>query len=95
LASEGKFSIQPLQLEIYETTANHGLLRKWSEDTGGAFFRSDQLDRVGETLLAAGLKPTVYTSSRTRSVIHLKWIFWTLVLLLTAEWFLRRYLGGY
>lgn len=95
LSSEGKFSIQPLQLEIYESTADHALLRKWGADTGGGFFRPDELDQLGETLLAAGLKPMVYTSTRTRSVIHLKWIFWTALLWLSAEWFLRRYLGGY
>ncbi len=95
LTASGKFSVQPIQLELFETTADHGLLRRLSSDNGGAFFYPNQLDQLATTLLDKDIKPVVYATSRTRSVIHLKWLFFLLLGLMSAEWFLRRYFGAY
>lgn len=95
LTYNGKFSVQPIQLELYETTADHGLLRRLASDHGGSFYDAGRLDALTEELLQKDLKPVVFASTRTRSVIHLKWIFFLLLGLLSMEWFLRRYHGGY
>jgi hypothetical protein len=95
LEHSGQFSIQPIQLEVYETTADHGLLRLLSQQYGGKFYYPNQLNNIGESLKQRDIKPVVYSTSKTRSVIHLKWIFFLLLGLLTMEWFLRRYHGGY
>lgn len=95
LEHTGQFSIQPIQLEIYETTADHGLLRLLSQQYGGQFYYPNQLNDLGESLKQRDIKPVVYSTSKTRSVIHLKWIFFLLLGFLTLEWFLRRYHGGY
>ena len=95
LTYSGKFSVQAIQLELYETTADHGLLRRLASEHGGRFFTVDQLDILTEELLNKDLKPVVFASTRTRSVIHMKWIFFLLLGLLSMEWFLRRYHGGY
>jgi hypothetical protein len=95
LVYNGQFSVQPIQLEVYETTADHAMLRRLSEAYGGAFFLPGQLSQIGQHLLEKDIKPVVYSSTRTRSVIHLKWIFFLLLGMLSLEWFLRRYYGGY
>lgn len=95
LTADGQFSIQPIQLELYETTADHAMLRRLSEEFGGQVFYRDQLEQLGEALLARDIKPVIYTTSRTRSVINLKWIFFLLLGMLSLEWFLRRYYGAY
>ncbi|RME09625.1 MAG: hypothetical protein D6816_04205 [Bacteroidetes bacterium] len=95
LTYNGKFSVQPIQLELYETTADHGLLRRLAADHGGRFYTAGQLDALAEELLQKDMKPVVFATTRTRSVIHLKWIFFLLLGLLSMEWFLRRYHGGY
>jgi hypothetical protein len=41
------------------------------------------------------LKPVLYDTFITQSAINLKWIFFLLLALLTAEWGIRKYLGGY
>ncbi len=41
------------------------------------------------------VKPVIYNTTQTRPVIHLKWLFFLLLGLLSLEWFLRRYFGGY
>ena len=91
----GQFSVRPIQLELYQTTANHNLLRLLATEYGGTVFYQNQLDQLGDAILAKDIKPILYTSTRTRSVINLKWIFFLLLGLLSMEWFLRRYYGGY
>lgn len=96
LTYSGQFSVQPIQLEVYETTADHGLLRLLSEKYGGELVYPTQLTSIASMIKETGkVKPVIYQTSKTRSVINLKWIFFLLLGLLTAEWFLRRYFGGY
>jgi hypothetical protein len=95
LSYDGQFSVQPIQLELYETTADHAMLRRLSQEFGGQMFYQGQLAQLGQALLEKDIKPVIFSSSRTRSVINLKWIFFLLLGLLSAEWFLRRYFGAY
>ena len=95
LTYNGQFSVQPIQLELYETTADHGLLRLLSERTGGALFTPAGLEQIPETLRnEEAIKPVIYQTSQTRSAINLRWLFIPLILLLAAEWGMRRYFGG-
>jgi hypothetical protein len=96
LVYNGQFSIQPIQLELYETTADHGMLRLLSEKYGGQLLYPDALENIPAMLEEKGtVKPVIYETTKTRSVINLKWIFFLIAGLLSLEWFLRRYLGGY
>lgn len=96
LVYNGQFSIQPIQLELYETTADHGMLRLLSEKYGGQLLYPDALENIPAMLEEKGtVKPVIYETTKTRSVINLKWIFFLIIGLLSVEWFLRRYFGGY
>ena len=96
LSYNGQFSVQPIQLELYETTADHSLLRMLSEKYGGEMVSPGDLANIGNLIEETNsVKPVIYQTSKNRSVINLKWIFFLLITLLTAEWFLRRYFGGY
>ena len=96
LTYKGQFSVQPVQLEVYETTADHGLLRLLSEKYGGQMVYPNQLTSIASIIKEKGtVKPTIYETSKTRSIMNLKWIFFILMGLLTLEWFLRRYFGTY
>ena len=96
LTYNGQFGVQPVQLEVYETTANHGLLRLLSEKYGGQLVYPGDLASVSGLIKNKGtIKPIVYNTTKTRSIINLKWIFFILMGLLTLEWFLRRYFGSY
>lgn len=96
LKYNGQFSVRPIQLEVYETTADHGLLRLLSEKYGGALVYPNNMSTITDLVKAKkSVKPTIYQTTKTRSVINLKWIFFLLLSLLTLEWFLRRYYGGY
>ncbi len=95
LEYNGQFTVQPIQLELYETTADHSLLRNMSREYGGKLFYPTQLAELGTALMAKDIKPIIYSSTRTRSIINVKWIFFLIMGLLSMEWFLRRYYGGY
>ena len=96
LAYSGQFSVQPIQLESYETTADHGLLRLLSEKYGGQMvYPADVASIDGLIRERETVKPVIYETSQTRPVINLKWLFFALLGLLTVEWFFRRYFGGY
>ena len=95
LDAGGAFSVQPIQLELYETTADHALLRALSNQLGGSMVRPQDMASLADSILAKNLKPVMYTTQKTETAMNLKWIFGILISLLAAEWFLRRYYGGY
>ena len=96
LVYEGRFSVQPIQLELFETTANHAVLRQLSHQYGGEMVQAANLASILEKIKAKEtVKPVIYQSTHTNPLINLKWIFLLLAALLAAEWFLRRYFGAY
>lgn len=96
LTVDGQLSVQPIQLELYEATADHGMLRLLSEQFGGALRYPGQLADIPALIAQTGYdKPVLYQTTQTRPLINTKWIFGLLLLLLSLEWFLRRYFGAY
>lgn len=96
LQYDGQFTVQPIQLELFESTADHRLLQLISDQFGGTLVGPDAVASLaGRIAEKETVAPVIYQSVATRSVINLKWIFFLLLTLLTAEWFLRRYFGGY
>jgi hypothetical protein len=94
--ADGRFSVRAIEMEMFETTANHGLLRDLARKNGGQMVYPNQLTALADSILAQPtIKPVIYETTTTDPLIHLKWIFGLLVLLLGLEWFLRRYFGAY
>lgn len=96
LSYSGQFSVQPIQLEAYETTADHNLLRLLSEKYGGEMVYPSNIASLTERIASQEtIVPVLYETVKTQSVLNLKWIFFVLLALLTLEWFFRRYFGSY
>ncbi len=96
LTATGRFSVQPVQLEAFATTADHALLRRLAEEYGGQLLYPDQIDEIPALLEQSGkVKPVAYASTRTQGLLHHKWLFFLILGLLSLEWFLRRYFGSY
>ena len=93
--SGGEFSVQRLQIENLNLTANHQLLRQLSEETGGNFYTASGLDQVAEATTRQQAKSRIYTSEAYLPIINLKWIFFLLLLLVSLEWGIRKYMGSY
>jgi hypothetical protein len=96
LTYNGKFSIRPIQLEGFATTANHGLLKLMSQKYDGVMVYQDNLMALADSIEAKNtIKPVIYSANQTRSIINLKWIFFLILFLLSIEWFFRRFFGAY
>ncbi len=96
LSAEGRFSVQPIQLELFERTADHNLLRLISNRYGGQLIAPDSISQLPGIIAGRDtVKPVVFQNTTTRSAINLRWLFFLALALLSAEWFLRRYWGGY
>ena len=96
LKSGGAFSVKSVQLEVFESTANHQLLHLISAANGGQVVYPENLSELPKYIEEKGFaKPILYESIKTRSLIHLKWIFFLILGLLGFEWFLRRFFGSY
>ncbi|WP_116106184.1 hypothetical protein [Lewinella sp. IMCC34191] len=96
LISDGRFSVQAVEVERYVLEADHGLLRQLSERYGGELLFPGQLSTIADRLDASGVaKPVLFETINTRSVLNLKGIFALLFLLFAAEWGLRRWSGNY
>ncbi len=96
LTYEGQFSVQSVEVERFVLEADHGTLRLLSERFGGQFLLPQDMQQLPEILAGSGtVKPILYSSTNTRSILNWKWLFFGLLGFLTLEWFLRRYFGGY
>jgi hypothetical protein len=91
----GEFTIKDQQLEALSTTADHNLLRKLATQTNGRFYLPNQLDSLAAQLINNPPPDRVQSSEETMELIHLKWLFFVLLLLATAEWGIRKYQGSY
>lgn len=91
LSCSGSFAVEALNIEQRRLVADHGLLATLAMLTGGQVFRPDDTD--GLTKRLSDLKPTLYTHSRYAEMLRLPAVLILILLLLAAEWVLRKYLG--
>lgn len=96
LSFNGRFSVQAVEVERYALEADHGLLRRLSDRYGGELLFPADLAGLPARLETGGtVRPVLFETVNTKSVVHLKWIFFVLLGLFAGEWFMRRYFGGY
>lgn len=89
--AEGSFAIEAMNLEQQQIAADHSLLATLCALTGGELYMPDQLPALEERL--SSLKPTIYTHTRYAEFLRLPLVLALIILLLAAEWVLRKYHG--
>lgn len=95
LSYSGVFHVKKLQLEELTSVADHQILKDLSFKTKGQYFEKDQIKDLFQTLNALKTQGKVRLTETYSDLINLKWLFITLLLLVSLEWFLRKYHGGY
>ena len=93
--SSGEFVIRDIQLENLNLTADFDVLRQLSAKTGGKFFKNNQFEEIKQTILNHKVPEKIDATEDLKEMINLRWIFFLILGLLTAEWVFRKYLGGY
>lgn len=91
----GEFAVVERQAELQNLTADFDLLRKLSDNTGGNFYTASNLSQLRADLQRTEATSIIHTEETYDSIINLKWVFWLLLLLVTAEWALRKFYGSY
>jgi len=91
----GQFLVSELQFESMDLTADHSMLRKLSADSGGKFYPADDIGALQNDLMNRDAKSTIYSTENFLPLINLKWPFFILLILISCEWFVRKYNGAY
>ncbi len=91
----GEFLVTAQNIEAQNLMADFGLLRKLADHTGGKFYTIEELPRLQDDLSTVKAKSLIHSEESFNPLIHLKVVFFFLLLLMSAEWFLRKYLGAY
>ncbi len=95
-AQHGEYSISALQVELTNTVADHQLLFSLAKKHDGELIYPSQLEQLAEKLnKREDIKSVSYTEKKLNEIINLKWIFFLLLALLSAEWFMRKRNGAY
>ncbi|HSO86280.1 MAG TPA: hypothetical protein VLQ91_07005 [Draconibacterium sp.] len=92
----GRFTIVPVNFENLDLRANHNLLYQLAFQSGGRFYNTNQSEQMITDLQNNNrLKATSYLQEMVNELINLKWLFFVVLLLLSVEWFLRKFWGLY
>ena len=87
----GQFVIEDNVAEYVQTTANHQLLYNLSVQSGGKMIFPPQINSLPALLKNSEFVKTIVHEERVfEGLINLKFIFFLLLALITAEWFLRK-----
>ena len=90
----GKFKITDFEIEEQFVNANDNKLQKLALNNSGKLFYPDQVENLLESLRK---DPTYFTIQKSsvskKNLIEWEWILFIIVLLLTLEWFIRKYHG--
>ncbi|WP_018621289.1 hypothetical protein [Spirosoma luteum] len=93
--SSGQFVVRDLQLEAINTTADHGLLRQLAQQTGGQFYNASQTDELVRTITTKPHPARLTSTEEMNELINWRWLFFVVLLLVSVEWGLRKFYGGY
>lgn len=95
-ASQGEFSITALQMETAVTIADHQLLHALAGETGGKVYYPGKPEGFIQAIREdPSLKSISYMHKQLEDLLQNPWIFLLIVILLSLEWFIRKYQGGY
>ncbi|MFY0608050.1 MAG: VWA domain-containing protein [Cyclobacteriaceae bacterium] len=94
-AKSGSFSVENIQIEALNLTADHNLLRSISKNSGGQFFPFSDVNWIPAVIAKEDFPNVIHTWEEKYPLIETVWIMLLIAVLLFSEWFLRKYLGAY
>ncbi len=91
----GELAVVRRQAELQNLTADFDLLRKLSANTGGSFYPVSKFELLNNELSKTKVRSIIRSEESYNGLINLKWVFWLLLLIVSLEWFARKYFGSY
>ncbi|WP_237267413.1 VWA domain-containing protein [Tenacibaculum todarodis] len=90
----GRFKVTDYQVEEQFTNSNHKKLQKLANKTGGKLFYGNQANNfIQELINNKNYYSTLKSVPKEQNLIDWKWILALAALLLSLEWFIRKYYG--
>ncbi|MCB0487017.1 MAG: VWA domain-containing protein [Cyclobacteriaceae bacterium] len=91
----GEFLITEQNIESQNLTADFNLLRKWAANTGGRFYKAEDLNQLEQDFSRLKASSRIHSEESFNPLINLKLVFFLLLTLISLEWFIRKYMGSY
>jgi len=90
----GQLTIRPVQIEAISTVADHQLLYNLSNITGGKSFSLSEFNSISNYINKTQNKSSLTTiEDRLKQFIDFEMILLILLILISSEWFVRKYNG--
>ena len=94
IVKQGSFAVLPGNIEKQNLTADHNLLKRLSEKSGGKFYNTAEWSNL-ITMLANNVVPGILKTEKSRAeLVEWKWLLFLFVGLLGCEWYLRKLKGN-
>jgi len=94
-SKSGTFIVQPVNIEAVNTVADYRVLNSLSSVTGACVFDAKDFGALKDSILANNkIKPVIINEESIDELINLKYLFFLVLLLLSVEWFFRKYFGA-
>lgn len=92
----GNFLVKEIKLELLNSTADHRILKNIAENSGGRFYLPAQMNELSKDLKEnEELVTVVYQEKSFDDLIDYWWLFIVIFVLMSVEWFVRKYQGAY
>ncbi|MBN1253169.1 MAG: hypothetical protein JXR51_06555 [Bacteroidales bacterium] len=93
---ESGFTVLKVNIESINLMANHNLLFQIANENGGKMFYSNNLNQLFQDLKTNENIVTIsHSTTNLQDLINFKWLFFIIIVFISAEWFLRKYFGSY
>lgn len=93
---KGTFFVENYSIESIDTKSNFSLLREISSSSHGAFSKlSNFSELLNKIESKAEFVNVSFEEKENHQLLDYAWILGTLILFSSAEWFIRRWFGGY
>lgn len=92
---KGNFMVKSMQLEDLTYTADHNMLQQLAEKNKGKFFLANQVEPLAKALLENRKPNLIHSREEVQELIHWWWLFFVVLVLASAEWVVRKYMGSY
>ena len=93
---KGSFVVKETKREMLNLSANHRLLNNIASNTRGKFYNANAIHDLENDLLSReDIVSITYQEKSFDDAIDYKWLFFLIICFLIAEWFIRKFQGGY
>lgn len=95
IVENGIFIVEELDVEKMNIVANHNLLKNISASSNGIFANNNSLENIFEFIKNdKSISEIEHYTVKFSEIINLRFLLILLIILLSIEWFVRKYLGS-